>query len=179
MENNSSIPVKLGHGWIHVERIILMATSLLCVGIVAIGVFTRYIFHVDFYGQEELITLFATWLYWIGGAYASYDNSHIQADILNTMVKRPKVLFILNIINLAVTIVVLVIFSKWSFDYTIQCIAINSVTTGLKIPMVTSQCALFVGFLLMFIHTIINFVIYLRKGVGAVAEQIAAREEVL
>lgn len=177
MENNTSALTKLGRGWMNIERFILIAASLLCAGIVAVGVFTRYVLHVDFYGQEELITLIATWLYWIGGTYASYENSHIQADVLSTMLKNPKVLFILKIITFVISIVVCAVLTMWSFKYSMDAFRINSITSGLKIPMVTSQIALFVGFTLMLIHTLINLIKILKGGVKAVEEEVKARKE--
>ena len=54
-----------------IEEYILVITSFVAACIVAIGVFTRYVLGIDFFGQEEIITLIAMWLYWIGGVYGS------------------------------------------------------------------------------------------------------------
>jgi len=141
-----------------IEKFILVTTSLLAAGIVAVGVFTRYILGIDFFGQEEIITVIAMWLYWIGGIYGSYEDSHIQADLLSSYVKNKKFLKIQRILVLLITIIVLAVFSYWSFDYIKWSIGSNAKSVGLKIPLIISQIPLCVGFTMMLGYTVYHFI---------------------
>lgn len=140
--------------FLHAERAILVATSFAAAMIVFVGVIMRYIFHVDFFGQEEVVTVVAMWLYWIGGVYGSYEHSHIGADILSTLLKNEKVKHILDIICIVVSIAVLAVFSVWSIDYAKWSIEQGATSMGLKIPLIFSQITLAIGFILMTLYEI-------------------------
>ncbi|WP_317854550.1 TRAP transporter small permease [Chakrabartyella piscis] len=86
-------PIEETKGWkllLMGERSILVITSGLATFLVAVGVFMRYVLTKDFFGQEEVVTVVAMWLYWIGGVYGSYEDSHIKADICTDLIKNPK-----------------------------------------------------------------------------------------
>ena len=54
--------------------------ALTCV--IFAGVIMRYIFKRDFFGSEEIILLFAWWMYFLGGIGGSQEDSQIKAIIL-------------------------------------------------------------------------------------------------
>ena len=141
-----------------IEEYILVITSFVAACIVAIGVFTRYVLGIDFFGQEEIITLIAMWLYWIGGVYGSYEGSHIKGDILKTYVKNEKVLKGLNAFVYIVSIVISAVFTVWSFGYLMRNIAQWPTSTGLKIPLVICQVPLLIGFGMMTLYELYHLI---------------------
>ena len=152
------------------QKAILIITNGSCALIVAVGVFMRYVLHKDFFGQEEIITVIAMWLYWIGGVYSSYRDDHISADVVSTMVKNYTVKKILRIFVLIVSLVILVIFSKWSVDYVTWAIGEWAKSMGLKIPLIYGQGALCVGFFGMTFYTLIQLILEL-TGHGKVVRE--------
>ena len=140
------------------ERFILIVTSLLAAGCVFVGVIMRYVLHKDFFGQEEVVTVIAMWLYWIGGVYGSYEHSHIGADILSTLLPNKDVVHILDIVCNVLSIVVLVFFTLWSLDYVQWAIDQGAKSMGLKIPLIFSQLPLFVGFFMMLLYEIYQLI---------------------
>ena len=56
--------------------------SIASTGCMVYSVVLRYCFKQNFYGSDEVIMLFAFWLYFMGAVYGSYENSHIKADLL-------------------------------------------------------------------------------------------------
>lgn len=149
-------------GLLHVERFILVTTSVLAAGLVAVGVFTRYVLGIDFFGQEEIITVVAMWLYWVGGIYGSYEDSHIKADILATFIPNPKIVKYINVVIMVVSIAVTIVFLSWSFDYVAWSLQSGGKTAGLKIPLILSQIPLTIGFAMMLFYSVYHLVRILR-----------------
>lgn len=152
------------------QKAILIITNGACACIVAVGVFMRYILHKDFFGQEEIITVIAMWLYWIGGVYSSCRDDHIAADVVSTMLKNYTIKKILRIFVLIVSLVILIIFSKWSVDYVTWAIHEWARSMGLKIPLIYGQGALCVGFFGMTFYTVIQLILEL-TGNGKVRRE--------
>ena len=63
-----------------VMTVIMIGSSIILTIMIGVSVYIRYVLHDSFRGNEELITLFAMWLYWIGAAYGSYEDTHITAS---------------------------------------------------------------------------------------------------
>lgn len=137
-----------------IQKVILITTNLSAACIVAVGVFMRYVLHKDFFGQEEIVTVVAMWLYWIGGVYGSYEDSHIQADVVNSMLKNEKIKKVLRFVVLIISVIVLAVWFRWSIDYVIWAYNSHAQSAGLKIPLILSQSALCVGFGGMLFYTI-------------------------
>ena len=146
------------------QKIILIVTSLVIAVVVAIGVILRYVFEINFFGQEELLTLFALWLYWVGGIYGSYEQSQIGADIVVSLTKNWKAKKIIQLIIFIISMVVCAFFIRWGIDYTIWSLENNAVSPGLKIPLITSKITMLAGFIFIFLYTLYNFLLTISRG---------------
>lgn len=142
---------------LNVETVIMVITTILAAGIVFIGVVLRYVFKSNFFGQEEVLCVVAMWLYWIGGVYGSYEDSHIKGDMLSSLFKSPKAKKIIKLITLGISIVVTIVFAIWGWQYMAFNLKFKAVSTGLKIPLWYSQIPLLIGFILMGLYTLFNF----------------------
>ena len=132
------------------------------------AVIKRYIFSGNFYGSDEIIMLFAFWLYFMGAVYGSYEDSHIKADLLNVYIKNMRIKDGLAILAQFCTVVVNTIVLMWAFKYFCGEISKWGLSTSLKIPLVIPKSAVFFGFLLMeFYHVYYlqhNLRLYLKQG---------------
>ncbi len=138
---------------------ILIASSGCLVIVIAIAVFMRYVMNSVFYGSEDLLVVLAIWLYWIGGAYGSFEDSHISADMTNLFIRNDKIRHYYKIIVRAVTAVLTAVFAYWSIsEYAIGNIMSGALTTTLRIPKVTSQIAMTIGLCLMFLYSVYYFI---------------------
>ena len=72
------------------EKVIMIIASILVVILITISVVMRYILEKNFPGMEELVVMVAFWIYFMGGIYGSYENSHITADILSVFVEKER-----------------------------------------------------------------------------------------
>lgn len=132
-----------------VEHAILIIMSVLTALIVTIGVIMRYVLHLNFVGQEEILTVVALWLYWVGGINGSLTNTHISADLTETFIKSWKGRKIINILVLLISIGVISVFVYWGYDYTAWSMKLGGLSTGLKIPLIISKIIMFIGFVFM------------------------------
>ena len=73
---------------LHCVIVILMVVgSIASTACMVYSVILRYVFKGNFYGSDEVIMLFAFWLYFMGAAYGSFEDSHIKADLLSVYLK--------------------------------------------------------------------------------------------
>lgn len=134
-----------------VQELILVICGALCCLIFVIEVFVRYILKIDFKGYDELVLLFAIWLYFIGGSYATYKKEHISADMLNLILKGRPLQVAQTIVNW-VTFLITVILAIWGVDFFIYALSRTATTTVWRMPQLWSQSALTVGYILMALY---------------------------
>ena len=88
--------------------IITVSCSLLLSLIISAAAFTRYIIGGDLYGFEEWVRLLAFWLYFMGGAYGAYNDTHVSADVIDSYMKegffKRLVIVLRNIITTGISI---------------------------------------------------------------------------
>ena len=155
-------------GLSEVIRWLMIACSVISTGCMVYSVVLRYVFKGNFYGSDEVIMLFAFWLYFMGAVYGSYENSHIKADLLNVYIKNMRKKDAVALLGQILTIVVNTIVLVWAIRYFGAEIAKGGLSTALKIPLVIPKSAVFFGFLLMEFYHVVYFIkntlAFIRKG---------------
>lgn len=155
-------------GLSEVIRWLMIACSVISTGCMVYSVVLRYVFKGNFYGSDEVIMLFAFWLYFMGAVYGSYENSHIKADLLNVYIKNMRKKDAVALLGQFLTIVVNTIVLVWAIRYFGAEIAKGGLSTALKIPLVIPKSAVFFGFLLMEFYHVVYFIkntlAFIRKG---------------
>lgn len=141
-----------------IQKAIMIAGSLGIVIGIGLTIVFRYFLKTDLYGTEELLLIFAFWLYFMGGSYASYEKSHITADLLSTMISNRKVKLGISLFTSAATMLICLIFTYWGFDFLQWGIEKGAKTTALGIPMFVAQSSVTFGFLLMSLYSIVHFI---------------------
>jgi TRAP-type C4-dicarboxylate transport system permease small subunit len=121
-------------------------------------VLMRYVFYRDFPGFEELLRIPMFWLYFMGASYGSLERSHISADMVDTFVKYETIQRVIKFFVNTLAIIALIVLVCMSFQYVTWNIYWNSSTPTYKLPMVTSQGALLIGFVLMLYFDICHYI---------------------
>lgn len=149
-------------------KLTLVVCSVVSTGCIVAGVVIRYILNGDFYGSEEIILCFAFWLYFIGAAYGSYENSHIKADLLNMYLKNMRWKDGMNLLAQLVTVLSNAVLLCWAIVSMQWAIVKWPLTTSLKIPIAIPRAAILVGLLVMFFYHVYylydNFRKYKNQG---------------
>jgi len=138
---------------------IMIVASFALIAIVGATVFIRYCLSSDFFGSDELITLFAMWLYWVGAAYGSFEESHISADMSDLVIKSQKGRETLKFIVRLIVMLVTAVLAYWGvFEYGAWNISSGTTTSGLCMPLIWCTGIISVSYVLMFIFAIYHFV---------------------
>lgn len=143
-----------------IQRIILVITSLTVVGIICAAVIMRYIFHTDLFAYDELVMITAFWLYFIGAAYGSYEDSHIKADIIQISLSptHPKAAAVIGLIARGLELFLAFTITQWAWSLLSWQFKFMGHTMGWGIPIAVPQGAIFLGFLLMAFYALIHFI---------------------
>lgn len=133
-------------------RWILIFTGLAIVLLVTYYVVTRYLLKTNFSGFEELCILIVVWMYFIGSANASREQSHITADMLELFVKKGKTFQIIVVVRRVFCVLVVAVMAYLAWDFMMFSATRGAATTILKIPMFCYHISLFIGITLMAVY---------------------------
>lgn len=139
------------------EKVLMIISSAGVVLILTAVVVCRHVFSISFIGYTELLTLLAFWMYFIGGAYASYENSHIGADIIGQFASA-KTKLKLDIFSRVVQIVIGIPLVILGVDMLKFDILTKQVTVDLKLPLLWSQTPILIGFFLMTFYAVVYII---------------------
>lgn len=156
------------------ENAIMMTANIGVVILVFISVLMRYILQKNTGGMEELIVFVATWIYFVGGAIGSYENSHITADFLSVFIHNEKAKEMIGMLRHLITFIILVGASYCAVELLIYSITNPSATSILKIPMIVIYLPIFVGIFLMTFYTVVHFVEALLRIIGKGKKEVEA-----
>jgi len=143
-------------------KTIIVISQIAFTMIIGFSVVFRFM-NKDLYGNEEFVLIFAFWLYMMGGAYGSFERSHIQADIVKELMANEKIKGVLTFIASTVQLVVCLVITYWSWNYFVWGITMRARSIAWKIPMVIPQSAILIGFFLMSIYAVIDFSLETKK----------------
>ena len=158
--------VTLSNGmWIALRRLLRLILILLF-SIVTLGMFfeiwLRYLLKLPLMGIEEVAALAAFWLYFIGGAYASYERSHVKAELIHLFLSR-RALAVVQVMTSLLATSLGCLLSIWGFHYVIWAIAKNPASPIFRMPMVYVQSSIFVGFVLISFYSFIELIDKIRN----------------
>lgn len=141
-----------------IERAVMILASIGVVLLIFISVVMRYLLEKNFAGMEELVILVAFWIYFIGGAYGSYEGSQITADILSVFIKKEKGKLIVALFRDIITTIILFAASYCAVELMVYTLEAGAVTSVLKMPMMVVYTPIIVGIFLMNFYTLAHAV---------------------
>lgn len=141
----------------------MLIVGLLLPTMITIGVMFRYILKTDLYAIEEFEVFLAIWFYFMGAAYASYNKQQITADILQAMVKSFATKKIVAIVATLIMVLVSIAFCYYSFDMIAYSWEKQPRTAVWKLPLVWEYLAVLLGFVVMTVYAIRDFVYACRR----------------
>lgn len=122
----------------------LVVSSVLVTLITFAAVITRAL-NVNFLGYEEILIICAFWLYMLGTAYGSFEDSHIKADVIVVMMPEGRTKTLLALIRNTLSLILGLIFLGWAFQLFQWTIIMGNKTPVWRIPMTVSQSSLLFG----------------------------------
>jgi TRAP-type C4-dicarboxylate transport system permease small subunit len=126
-----------------------MVISTATVVLTLLGVvICRHVLHYNFLGYAEVLVIAAMWMYFIGSSYGSWEESHINADIVSQFVSertKTKLGIVSKIIQLLLGIPMIYL----AYEMLLFNLQTNPVTVDLQVPMAFPQSAILISFVLM------------------------------
>ena len=149
------------------QKVLLVVTSMALALVFFVVVILRYGFQGDLFAYEEWVLMMAFWLYFIGGAQGSFDNTHIKADFMAAMVAGARARWLLATVTLALELAVIVVMTWWGLEMVLEDVAAYPgwpTTVAWKIPFVVPRFGIFLGFLLMGVFTATHLWVTATRG---------------
>lgn len=150
----------------NIQRAILITTSTFIVIILFGSVLMRYVIHYPGMEIEEIVTLVAFWLYFTGAVYGSYERSHIKAELLHLVFKKPRAYALVKVTASLIVFILAVVMSYWGYHFFIWGIEKWGRSAVLLLPMVYAQSSIFVGAIFMSFYFLVELVDNIRQVLG-------------
>ncbi len=135
--------------------IIAFCSMLIATGF-SLVVVVRYVFHADLFAYEEIILPTAFVLYFIGAARASYDDTHIKADLVLEAIRNKRSRIAYQTFIFCAEGLITLVFTYFAFKMFVAEFAKypNIPRTAVyQIPLAVPRFAILVGFALMSLHS--------------------------
>ena len=132
-----------------------LLTGLIAVVAIAqfVQVVTRYILEIPVMGREEATIFPSLWLYLMGAANASREDSQIRATVLEIFIETPVGHARLGVLTEAVSLVVCGWLTWWAWDFTRYSWRTWRESATLYWPTFYADVALIVGLALVMVFT--------------------------
>ena len=140
------------------QKTVMASTSILIVGMICYTIVIRYVFGSDFYGSEELISMLAFWLYFMGAAQGSREKSQISADLLSCYISNARIRGAVLLVKDAITCGICLLFTFWALQFVSWALVMNPKSPVFRLPMLIPQAAVGLGFVLMSLYHVVYFV---------------------
>lgn len=155
---------------------LILSTFLLALTFFLVVVF-RYILESDLFAYEEWLLPMCFWLFFLGSAIGTYEDSQIKADILEEWFKDPRTIWLRRVILTAIELVITLFLVYWGVLMLRDEIAAYpqwQTTIALRIPFFVPRLGIFVGLVFMAFYSALHLYVLLKLGADAFAKQLAA-----
>ena len=149
-------------GWFVCVASLIMAFTFFFV------VIMRYGFNADLFAYEEWLLIICFWLYFMASALGTYENSHVNANLLDYVSDSAKLNWLRAVVVCCIEIIVSVAVVYWAvlmIRDEISAYPYWQSTIAMKIPFLVPRVAVLLGFILMTFFSSLRLYVLLRLGV--------------
>lgn len=115
-------------------RALMLTAGTALALLMLVQVLGRYVLRTPFIGVEELLSLAAIWLYFLGAAYATRNGSHVGGGVVEDFVRSPLVAAAIKVLADAISLLVVCIYAILAVRYTIDTVELGRLTSFLRWP---------------------------------------------
>lgn len=127
------------------------------IGLVTVQVVLRAL-KMPLFGIEEFLTFPTIWIYFLGGACASFTDAHIECGLMGAVSKSPKVVAVARCVANVLASLLSLYVLKWGFAYGQYSLKMNKASAVLHIPMPAGELVILAGLILMALFTVVRTV---------------------
>lgn len=139
--------------WFVSVSCMIMATTFFFI------VILRYGFEADLFAYEEWLLAGAFWFFFLGSAIGSFEQTHIRADLVSSILKGPPAKLVHRTFVLSIECFVLCALVYWSAIMMYEEFGSYpywQTTIALKIPFAIPRLAILIGFVFMLFYTMLH-----------------------
>ena len=151
-----------------IQKTIMIVSSMTILTLVLVQVLLRYVFKLPLMGVEEIATMVGFWLFFMGASWGTADRSHIKADVMQAVIKDPKILIWGKVFTAILCVILSGMMIYWGWGYTVWGFTKMQVSPTLRFPMIYSQVSIFIGALLMFFYFWVELIDYFLQATGKI-----------
>ena len=152
-----------------VQNWILVITGTAITAMILVNAACRFL-QIDWFGSEELTMFVAFWLYFVGSACASREDTHISADMLALFTEDPKARAVAGIVKNVISVVMCAVFTYWCFNYVSWQMSLGAKSSAYKLPIVISTIPILLSFALWVLNLIRDLMRNIRSLTGGAAQ---------
>ncbi|EHL64136.1 TRAP transporter small permease [Cloacibacillus evryensis] len=130
-------------------RVILTIDITLIAVLAFAQVIFRYILNWPGHFIDELISLCAVWLYFMGSVNASVEEKHINARMLEIFTDNVKVIAGIRLFAALASFLIAAWLTYWGYDYLLYSVRKWKTSVVLGYPLILYESAVFICFLPM------------------------------
>ncbi|MHA7877092.1 TRAP transporter small permease [Roseivivax sp.] len=164
-----------------VRGLLRLQTIYVCLGCLIMAltfffvVLFRYGFEADLFAYEEWLLIVCFWLYFLAAGLGTWEDKHVNADLLNFALSDPRKRRIRAVTITAIELVVLLALVYWAVLMMIEEVGDYprwQTTIALRIPFLVPRAAIFAGFSLMAFYSALRLWIMLRLPLEAFSPEV-------
>lgn len=134
------------------EDVSAVMVLLFIVALVSLAIVMRTTIKFESSAWEEISRFLSLWMYLLGVAIASRENSHLKMSFLEDRIKSPKVKRYMEMVFALVSFACVGIFAWWSYEYLQWSLIAKQKSLVLVIGMWVVHLSFFVGSFLAVVH---------------------------
>ena len=177
VELADQLPPKLGATirWLlKIKSAFLMISTFILALTFFLVVVLRYGLETDLFAYEEWLLPMCFWLFFIGSAVGTYEDSQIKADILESRFKNPRFIWWRKVALTSFELIVTLFLVYYAVEMLIDEIETYpnwQATIALRIPFFVPRFGIFLGFVFMAFYSALHLYVLLRLGARAVSDR--------
>ena len=131
-----------------------------------VQIIARYLLALPLPGLEEILVYPTLWLYMVGSANASRQNTQISANVLDIFLKTERSQKIIRCVAQVLSLIIVCWLFYWAMDFEQYSRKVWKATSYLYYPLYLAEVALPAGLGLMVLFTACNLVTEVRSLLG-------------
>ena len=170
------LPPKLGATvrWLlKIKSAFLMVSTFILALTFFLVVVLRYGLETDLFAYEEWLLPLCFWLFFLGSAVGTYEDSQIKADILESRFKNPRFIWWRKVALTSFELIVTLFLVYYAIEMLIDEIETYpnwQATIALRIPFFVPRFGIFLGFVFMALYSALHLYVLLALGTRAIAD---------
>lgn len=152
-------------------KVVCLIASTFVLGITFFMVVVfRYVLKSDLFAYEEWLLPTCFWIYFLGSAVGTYEDSQIRADILASLIKNERLKLLRKLAVTVIEFVITIILVYWAVLMLIDEIAYYpnwQTTIALEIPFIVPRMGIAIGLLFMAIYSGLHVWVHSRAYLGS------------